>query len=129
MHGIVAYMIYDRSINADRYMEFLQTYLRPAMQPFPGRNSIVIHDNASFHRGNEIRSAISEWGGVLVALPTYSPDYNPIELLFGWLKKWLRDFPHIVTTQPMLCFVEAMRHVPQEMFIMWARHCGYKFQE
>jgi transposase len=39
-------------------------------------------DNASFHKGKEMKEAIEMAGHTLLYLPTYSPDLNPIE------KKW-----------------------------------------
>jgi hypothetical protein len=46
-------------------------------------------DNAPWHRSLEMHAAVRRRNGVLLYLPTYSPDYNPIELVFCQLKKWL----------------------------------------
>ena len=45
-------------------------------------NSVVIMDNASFHKGVVMQKAIEDAGHTLLYLPPYSPDLNPIE------KKW-----------------------------------------
>ncbi len=45
-------------------------------------NSVVIMDNASFHKGVAMQKAIEDAGHGLLYLPPYSPDLNPIE------KKW-----------------------------------------
>jgi len=50
--------------------------------------SIVI-DNAGTHDMALLRTLVSDKGGTLVPLPTYSPDFNPIELAFGLLKRWM----------------------------------------
>jgi transposase len=39
-------------------------------------------DNASFHKGTNMQQAVEAAGHVLLYLPPYSPDLNPIE------KKW-----------------------------------------
>ncbi len=44
--------------------------------------SIIIMDNASFHKGVSMKKAIEDAGHTLLYLPPYSPDLNPIE------KKW-----------------------------------------
>ena len=44
--------------------------------------SVVIMDNASFHKGSFMQKAIKESGHTLLYLPPYPPDLNPIE------KKW-----------------------------------------
>jgi transposase len=44
----------------------------------------IVMDNASFHRKNALRQLLSERGRedlILIFLPPYSPDYNPIEQL------------------------------------------------
>jgi transposase len=51
-------------------------------------------DNASFHRKNALKQLLIERGRediVLIFLPPYSPDYNPIEHCWANLKKFLRN--------------------------------------
>ncbi|MDO9213042.1 MAG: transposase, partial [Methylococcales bacterium] len=45
-------------------------------------NSVVVIDNASFHKRQDIQEAITQAGHILEYLPPYYPDLNPIE------KKW-----------------------------------------
>ena len=46
-----------------------------------GKNphSVVIMDNASIHHVDGIMDLIAGVGALLIFLPLYSPDYNPIE--------------------------------------------------
>ena len=46
------------------------------------KNSVVVMDNATFHKGAEMVKALENAGHTLLYLPPYSPDLNPIE------KKW-----------------------------------------
>jgi len=55
---------------------------------------IVIADNSSIHFARDIADVLS-WlldsvGARLVFLPTYSPELNPCELIFGQMKQYLR---------------------------------------
>jgi hypothetical protein len=43
------------------------------------KNSVVIMDNASFHKGQDMVNALENGGHTLLYLPPYSPDLNPIE--------------------------------------------------
>ena len=48
---------------------------------FP-RQSVIVMDNATFHKGYYMQKVIEDSGHTLRYLPPYSPDLNPIE------KKW-----------------------------------------
>ena len=48
------------------------------MNPYPGDNSVIIMDNARIHYDSDLI--------LLVFLPPYSPDYNPIETAFLVIK-------------------------------------------
>jgi transposase len=60
------------------------------MLPFPQKNSVLVMDNAKIHHNEKILSIIEEFGGKVLYLPPYSPDFNPIELAFSVIKSWLR---------------------------------------
>jgi transposase len=64
----------------------LERCLIPTLTP----GDIVIMDNLSSHKVAGVREAIEGAGARLVYLPPYSPDLNPIELLFAKLKALLR---------------------------------------
>ena len=51
---------------------------------------IVVMDNLSSHKVAGIREAIEAAGGTVRYLPPYSPDLNPIEMIFSKLKALLR---------------------------------------
>jgi len=50
-------------------------------------NSLIIMDNAPVHNKTKIRQILERHGHSLLPLPTYSPDFNPIEQAFAILKK------------------------------------------
>jgi transposase len=45
------------------------------------KNSVIIMDNASFHKSDKTRRIIEQWGHRLLFLPAYSPDLNPIRIV------------------------------------------------
>ena len=57
--------------------------LIPELRP----NSLVIIDNAPFHNKADIMALLKQNGHTLLPLPTYSPDFNPIEKTFATLKR------------------------------------------
>lgn len=49
--------------------------------------SVIVMDNAPVHNKKKLRSLLKQHGHVLLPLPPYSPDFNPIEQTFGAMKK------------------------------------------
>ncbi len=50
------------------------------------KSSVVIMDNATFHKRKDIQEAIRKAGHTLEYLPPYSPDLNPIEHKWAQIK-------------------------------------------
>ena len=70
--------------------EIFRAYVKQFLAPTLKRGDIVFMDNASVHKVNGIEEAIEARGALLVYLPSYSPDFNPIEQFFSQLKSMLR---------------------------------------
>ena len=65
---------------------FVERVLVPTLRP----GHIVVLDNLSVHKSATARARIETAGCHLVFLPTYSPDFNPIEPAFAKTKQALR---------------------------------------
>ena len=50
----------------------------------------MVMDNLGAHRSRKVRELIEQRGCQLIYLPSYSPDYNPIEEAFAKVKVLLR---------------------------------------
>lgn len=80
-----------------------------------------------------IRCATMASGIKLVYLPPYSPDYNPIEECFSFVKAYIRrrgqDFRDIVQSGdkalPFLFLYEALDAVPSTAARGWFHNSGY----
>lgn len=68
----------------------------PLLNPFPLPRSIVIMDNSKIHLYEGLEDAIARTGAILLFLPLYSPELNPIEVYFGLLKKWIQKYANLV---------------------------------
>jgi len=55
-----------------------------------GEGYTIIMDNASFHRQKKLKK-LARGKALLLFLPPYSPDYNPIEKTWANMKRFLRD--------------------------------------
>jgi transposase len=52
--------------------------------------SVIVLDNATFHRKTILPDLAKQKKCTVLFLPAYSPDLNPIEKKWAWLKKKLR---------------------------------------
>jgi transposase len=50
----------------------------------------IILDNASFHKKKELSELVKGYGFTIIFLPPYSPDCNPIEHFWAWMKSHIR---------------------------------------
>jgi transposase len=67
-----------------------ETYIEKVLVPTLHKGRIVVMDNLSAHRPKRIRELLVSRGCELLYLPSYSPDYNPIEEAFAKIKDLLR---------------------------------------
>ena len=83
--GLVAPWLLDGAMDGEAFLVYVRRILAPELEP----RDIVIMDNLPAHKVVGIREAIEATGAVLLYLPPYSPDFNPIEMAFSKLKALL----------------------------------------
>jgi len=77
----------DGAVNRDVFEAFVEQVLVPELRP----GDVVVLDNLSSHKGERARRLIESRGASLKFLPPYSPDFNPIEMVFSKIKQLLRS--------------------------------------
>lgn len=87
--GILFSRIFQGSTDASRFEDFIEELLHHCGR-YPEPKSVLVMDNASFHHSERIKQMCSQKGVILVYLPPYSPDLNPIEEFFAELKSFIR---------------------------------------
>ena len=127
--GVVAVELLKGSVNGETFADFVRGSLIPEMQPFDGQNSrsIVVLDNCSIHHVLEVRELFSKAGILTIFLPPYSPDYNPIEELFSYIKYYLKDHDQILQAMndPIPLVQAAFDSITVDKCMGWIRHSGY----
>ena len=84
--GIGESLVVPGAVDRQVFDLFVERLLAPSLRP----GQIVILDNLKVHESAKARSLIEAAGCHLVFLPTYSPDFNPIEPAFAKSKQALR---------------------------------------
>ena len=80
---LLAPILYQTSTTALWVLHWLKEHLFKVLE----KNSTLILDNAGVHKKDEIYALAKEYGHDVLFLPSYSPDFNPIEKVFAILKK------------------------------------------
>lgn len=79
--------------------ELFETWLAKSLLPKLKPGTLIILDNATFHKGESIRELVEAAGCELWYLPAYSPDLNKIEnwwsVLKNWMKQRLKEFESV----------------------------------
>ena len=99
--------------------------------PFNGINphSILVLDNAAIHHVDSVIARIKVIGCLLLFLPPYSSDLNPIEEAFSEIKSQLKASDPIAQQIPEEGFpdliISTFDTVSAEDSYGWFKHCGY----
>jgi len=119
--GMIAPYVLDGAVNAALFVAYVEQHLASALRS----GDIVIMDNLPVHKVARVRVAIEAVGAKLLYLPPYSPDLNPIEMVFAKLKSQLRAAA-IRTVDALWNALGAIAIAltPREC-ANYIRHCGY----
>lgn len=90
--GYIASACVQDSFNEYSFEDWIENVALPAMNPYPLPFSVLVMDNAPIHKEEMIWALCTAKGVVLLMLPPYSPDFNPIENSFGLLKRFLQQY-------------------------------------
>ncbi len=123
--GLTAPLVVDGAMNGELFLAYVQQQLAPTLRS----GDIVVMDNLSAHKVAGVRDAVAAVGARVLYLPPYSPDLNPIELVFSKFK-WLVRSANERTVDGLwnLCGQLLDRFTPTES-LNYFRHCGYRYRD
>lgn len=105
------------SCNAKTTMQFLQQLQRRCAGD--RRKLILIWDGASYHRSRKVRAFAHRLGFTILPLPAYSPDLNPIEGLWKWLREEVTHHYCHATLDELRCrclaFIASLNLIPEQV--------------
>jgi transposase len=83
---IIAPIEYDGRTDHELFEWWFVTLFLPVLIV----GTVIVMDNASFHRKAVLIALAEKFGCRVIFLPPYSPDFNPIEKYWACLKKKIR---------------------------------------
>jgi len=119
---IVCYKMIKGSMKKQDFLEFVKTELCPRLN----EKKVVIMDNLNSHKTAEVRQMIGQTGARLLYLPVYSPEFNPIEMMWSVLKNFIRQFQDSSTRNIHLIVKVSFLLINSSCFRNWFTKCCYR---
>ncbi len=125
-------LVVPDTVNKNAFLAFLESTLLPTL----ASGSVLVLDNwhakhpeGTVHHGEEVRSLVEAYDCELLYLPTYSPDFNPIEHLFAKLKALIKSLRPETMDNLIQAFCEAVKAVTPKQVLSTFKHCGYGLEQ
>ncbi len=106
--------------NKTAFISYLKTLL-----PNLKVGSVLVLDNWRVHQGPDVRDLVAKYKCSLLYLPAYSPDFNPIELLFSKIKAFVKKLRPLALPELIQAFADAVLSVTSDDAKNTFEHCGY----
>lgn len=123
INGATACMALEGTTDTESFRAYVQAVLVPTLRP----GDIVVMDNLSPHKSDPTLALITQVGAQVRFLPAYSPDLNPIELMWSKVKQWLRSVEARTHADLISAIGHALARVTSQDALNWFAHCGYSF--
>lgn len=121
VEGMEAFTTQEGSLKGAHFEAFIQASVVPTLEP----GDVVVVDNARCHQGKRVRELIEAVGAEVLFLPTYSPDFAPIELAWRPIKAHLRRVGARTPEDLSVAIEQAWQSVTAEQAKSYFAHCGY----
>ena len=122
--GLTAPMVLDWAINGEWFLAYVEQILLPTLK----EGDIVVFDNLSSHLVAGVKVAIESVGAKVLPLPPYSPDLNPIEMVFSKLKTMLRKLKLRTMEELWKKLGQLCDIFKQDECKNYCKHAGYKIK-
>ena len=125
LNGSLAYSFFQGSVNGEKFLDYIKNTLVPTLQ----KGDIVIMDNLSCHKIKGVKEAIENVEAVVVYLPAYSPDFNPIEMMWSKIKSLLRKWKARSINLLDKAIKEAFQLITSDDISGWFSKAGYSISK
>jgi hypothetical protein len=121
LEGMAAAATIDAATDTDVFDSFVGRALVPSLR----RGDVVVWDNLSPHKAQQVEQKIEQAGATLMPLPPYSPDFSPIEPCWSKVKGHVRDVEARTAEALGRAAAEGFALVTAADARGWFSKCGY----
>lgn len=123
LDGSTACLALEGTTDTETFRAYVRQVLVPTLRP----GDLVVMDNLSPHKSDQTLALIAEVGAEVLFLPAYSPDLNPIEMMWSKIKSLLRAAQARNPTALITAIGQALAKVTPQDALGWFACCGYSF--
>jgi transposase len=120
-NGDMVPLLFEGALNGDIFKEYVAQCLAPVLK----KGDVVIMDNLSSHKVAGAIDPIIEAGATVLYLPPYSPDFNPIEMMWSKVKAYLKKVKARTKALLQEAIAEALNSVTTADIAGWLTENGY----
>lgn len=121
LDGTTACMTIEGATDTAVFQAYVRQILCPSLRP----GDIVIMDNLGPHKNEQTVALITAAKASVRFLPAYSPDLNPIEMMWSKVKHLLRTAEARTAEELQRAIGHALRQVTSQDAAHWFAACGY----
>ena len=121
MDGTMIHKEFSGAVNREHFLDYVTNSLTPSLHS----GDIVIMDNLRTHKVDGVQQTIQSVGAQVLYLPPYSPDFNPIEMLWSKIKSILRKWKARTLSQLHSSIPKAYSLISLSDIFAWFREAGY----
>jgi transposase len=119
--GIGAAMSVEGATDGAAFETYIEHFLLPTLK----EGQIVVMDNLQVHKSLKVRKLIEGAGASVLFLPSYSPDFSPIEGAFSKIKNIVRKAQARTHEALVEAIGIALDAVSRRDALGFFEHCGY----
>jgi transposase len=120
LDGTTACMTIEGATDTAVFQAYVRSILVPTLRP----GDIVVMDNLAPHKNEQTVALIVQAGASVRFLPAYSPDLNPIEMMWSKIKALLRAAEARNAEHLQLAIARALQRVTAQDAAHWFAACG-----
>jgi transposase len=121
LSGEIVPIVFEGTLNKEIFCAYIEHQLAPTL----AADDIVLLDNCTVHTAKIVKETLKKCGVNFWYLPKYSPDLNPIELMWAYIKSILRKLKARTLDELQTALKAAFDAVTPDLIKSWFYHFGY----
>jgi len=118
---MMASMCFEGTLDSHVFTYYIQHFLLPYL----AEGKVVIIDNCSAHKTEEVIELIESTGAKVLFLPPYCPEMNPIEYCWAKIKNFLKKQKARTKDALYKTIAEALKIITKQDIQGYFSHCGF----